>query len=83
MQRAIALSSLTCVDAVVIFDTNPLRIMRLLHPDIYAKGGDYTLDTLDKEERQLLESQGTRIHILPQIGDLSTTKLIERLRWNH
>ena len=82
MQRALALSALACVDVVTIFDdASPLEVMRLLRPEVYVKGGDYTLDTINQEERRLLESQGSEIHILPQIEDFSTTSLIERVQY--
>ena len=76
-----ALSALACVDVVVVFDeSSPLRIMDLLRPEVYVKGGDYTLDSLNQEERRLLESYGAEIHILPQIEDFSTTNVIQRIR---
>ena len=69
------------VDFVVVFpgDT-PLALLRRLKPDVYAKGGDYTLDTINQQERRLLESFGAEIHILPQVQDFSTTNLIRRIR---
>lgn len=82
MQRALALSALACVDVVTIFDdASPLEVMRRLRPEVYVKGGDYTLETINQEERRLLESQGSEIHILPQIEDFSTTSLIQRVQY--
>ena len=80
-QRALALSALACVEAVVVFEeTSPLTIMEQLRPEVYVKGGDYTLDTINQEERHLLESFGAEIHILPQVEDFSTTNVIRRIR---
>jgi rfaE bifunctional protein nucleotidyltransferase chain/domain len=71
-QRAFALAALACVDAVVIFGT--------LRPDVYCKAGDYTLATLNPEERAALEAAGTRIEFLPFLPGFSTTSLIARIR---
>ncbi|HEY3397401.1 MAG TPA: adenylyltransferase/cytidyltransferase family protein [Armatimonadota bacterium] len=82
MQRALALSALECVDVVTVFDeVSPLEIMQLLAPDVYVKGGDYTLETLNQEERHVLESAGCEIHILPQVENFSTTNLIRRVQF--
>ena len=80
-QRALALSALTCVDTVVVFDElSPLGIIEELQPEVYVKGGDYTLDTINQVERHVLESLGSEIRILPQVEDFSTTAVIRRLR---
>jgi D-beta-D-heptose 7-phosphate kinase/D-beta-D-heptose 1-phosphate adenosyltransferase len=80
-ERALALSALACVDLVVVFDeTSPLAAIEALRPEIYVKGGDYTLETLNQEERRLLESCGSEIHILPQVQDFSTSNIIRKLR---
>ncbi len=80
-QRALVLSALECVDAVIIFDElNAVSLIEKLHPDVYVKGGDYTLDTLNQEERKVLDRLGTEVHILPQIEDFSTTNVIKRVQ---
>jgi rfaE bifunctional protein nucleotidyltransferase chain/domain len=81
MQRALALSALECVEVVLVFDAlSPLQVMAALRPEVYVKGGDYTIDTINQEERALLESLGAEIHLLPLVEDFSTTGLIERLQ---
>jgi bifunctional ADP-heptose synthase (sugar kinase/adenylyltransferase) len=68
------------VDSVVIFDTPRCdQFFTELKPDIYVKGGDYTLETIDKQERQALESVNTDIRFLPFIPGLSTTSIINKL----
>jgi rfaE bifunctional protein nucleotidyltransferase chain/domain len=80
-QRAFALAALACVDAVVIFGTPRLTAeITALRPDVYCKAGDYTLATLNPEERAALESAGTRIEFLPFLPGFSTTSLIARIR---
>lgn len=77
--RAYLLAALRCVDAVFIFPGPRLDTeIRRLRPDVYTKAGDYTVDTLDPEERRALNDVGTEIHILPFLQGHSTTSLIER-----
>ncbi len=81
--RAYMLSALASVDAVVIFDGSRCdRELAALSPDLYVKGGDYTLDKLDPAERKALEHAGTKICFKPFIPGFSTTTLIERIRNN-
>lgn len=80
-QRAYALGALACVDAVVVFREPRLTAeIRALKPDLYCKAGDYTLDKLDKGERQALEEAGARIEFLPYLKGFSTTSLIQRIK---
>ena len=48
-------------------------------PDVYAKGGDYNLDTIVQPERLLVESYGGSIAIIPGVEGRSTTDLINRI----
>ena len=78
--RAQVLSALECVDYIVIFDDKtPLPLLETLQPDIYAKGGDYTMDTIVQEERRLVESYGGRIAIIPGREGQSTTYIINKI----
>jgi rfaE bifunctional protein nucleotidyltransferase chain/domain len=78
--RAYALGALTCVDAVVIFDTPRLSAeIAALQPDVYCKGGDYTVAKLDPGERAALEAAGTRIEFIPFLPGFSTTALIAKI----
>jgi len=79
-QRAYALAALACVDAIVVFGTPRLTAeIRALQPDVYCKAGDYTLETLNAEERAALEEAGARIEFLPYLPGFSTTALIARI----
>jgi rfaE bifunctional protein nucleotidyltransferase chain/domain len=76
--RAAVLQALECVDAVVLFDQDtPEVVLDLLRPDIFAKGGDYSISGLP--EAKLLEGWGGRAVILPYIAGRSTTRLIEEV----
>ena len=82
-ERALVLAALEPVDYIIIFDTlRVTHIIQTIRPDIYIKGGDYTLDTLDAEEHQVMENLGTQIMLLPKIGSFSTTNVIEHVRKN-
>jgi len=48
-------------------------------PDIYVKGGDYTLDTINQEERRTVERLGGRIVIIPFVPGKSTTALLKKI----
>jgi cytidyltransferase-related domain len=79
--RARVLSALRCVDYVVVFDDlRATEVIRAVRPALYAKGGDYTLDTLDPDERSALMEAGVDIRILPLVPGKSTTAILERSR---
>jgi len=78
--RAVVLSAMACVDYLVIFDEpTPLELLDALQPDVYAKGGDYTIDTIVQDERRLVEAYGGRIAIIPGVEGRSTTNIIARI----
>ncbi len=53
-------------------------MIRVVRPDIFVKGGDYTPETLP--EAPLVRKLGGEVHILPYMDDVSTTTIIERIR---
>jgi rfaE bifunctional protein nucleotidyltransferase chain/domain len=78
--RAEVVAALECVDLVAIFpDVRAVRFLELATPDIYVKGGDYTLDTLDTSERQALQAIGAQIKIIPLEEGYSTTALLNKV----
>ncbi|SKA89470.1 phosphoribosylglycinamide formyltransferase, formyltetrahydrofolate-dependent [Prosthecobacter debontii] len=78
--RAEVLAALRAVDAVVVFgDKRATALIETIQPHIYAKGGDYTVDSLNPEERAALDSVGAEIHILPLVPGRSTTSTIQRM----
>lgn len=77
--RAEVLAALSCVDHVIAFaEDTPAALIRALRPDLYVKGGDYTLDRLP--EAALVDELGGEVRILPYVDDSSTTGIIERIR---
>jgi len=78
--RAEVLTALESVDYVTIFpEIRATNFLRPAEPAVYAKGGDYTTDTLDSEERAVLDEFGTRIEIIPFEKGYSTSELLTRI----
>ena len=81
--RAEVLTALESVDYVTIFpEKRAANFLRATQPAVYAKGGDYTADTLDPEERAVLSEFGTRIEIIPFEEGYSTSELLTRIGRN-
>jgi rfaE bifunctional protein nucleotidyltransferase chain/domain len=79
--RAEIVAALGCVDYVVIFPQQRVTaLLEKVRPSIYVKGGDYTADSLDAEERGALERIGTEIRILPFEKGHSTSSLLEKVK---
>ena len=77
--RACVLAGLESVDLVTLFDeAKPLALMRRVRPDLYVKGGDYDMETLD--ETALVRSWGGAARALPFVDGYSTTALVQRIR---
>ncbi len=77
--RELVLAALECVDVVTPFaEDTPLELIRALLPDVLAKGGDYTPDTV--VGRSAVEAAGGRVVILPLVPGRSTTDIIDRMR---
>jgi rfaE bifunctional protein nucleotidyltransferase chain/domain len=77
--RAEVLGALACVDYLTIFHTERVtELVRVIRPQVYAKGGDYTVESLDAGERGALAAVGAEIRILPLVPGKSTTSIIEK-----
>ena len=78
--RADVLAALESVNAVFIFDDlRATSFLQIAQPDIYVKGGDYTVDQLPAEERAIIEAQGGRITVLGHIPGKSSTEIARRI----
>lgn len=78
--RALVLAALGCIDGVCIFpEKRAHRFLALAAPDQYVKGGDYTVDTLDPDERRAVETCGGEIVILSFVSGQSTTATLQRI----
>jgi D-glycero-beta-D-manno-heptose 1-phosphate adenylyltransferase len=74
-ERAEILAALRDVDAVTLFDSlDVTELIRLLRPDIHAKGTDYTEENVP--ERDVVIACGGRVAIVGDPKDHSTTDLL-------
>jgi D-glycero-beta-D-manno-heptose 1-phosphate adenylyltransferase len=79
--RAEMLAALECVDLVTIFpEIRATEFILAARPAIYAKGADYTSETLNPEERAALRKVGAEIRIIPFEKGYSTSHLLKQLR---
>lgn len=73
--RAEILASLQCVDYVLLFDDPTVDgILKELRPDIYAKGTDYTEESVP--ERETVPAYGRQVTIAGDPKDHSSRDLI-------
>ena len=79
--RAEVMAALEAVDHVIIFaEKRVSHLLRQVRPQIYAKGGDYTVDSLDSGEVVALKEIKARIEILPLVPGKSTSKLVQAIQ---
>ena len=77
--RATLVAALSVVDHVIIFDELDVNsLLREFHPDVHAKGTDYTAETVP--ERELAALLGIRVAIVGDPKQHSTRDLLARLR---
>jgi rfaE bifunctional protein nucleotidyltransferase chain/domain len=78
-ERSEIVAALSAVDAVVIFDEPDVRaLIREVHPDVQAKGTDYTRETVP--ERDEVRAYGGRVEIVGDPKDHSTTDILSQMR---
>lgn len=74
-ERAEILAALADVDAVVIFPERDVRdIIREIHPDIHAKGTDYTAESVP--EGDVVREYGGRVEIVGDPKNHSASEII-------
>lgn len=80
-ERAYVLNSLDCISGVTLFENERLTEEILaLQPDVYVKSSDYTVDSIDPEEKKALMSVNASLKFVPFIAGHSTSSLIERIK---
>ena len=80
--RAEVLSALKAIDYVVIFDEKTAEnIVGEVKPDIYAKGGDYSIDTLP--EAKIVAEHGGKTVLLQLVDGKSSTNIINKCKENN
>ena len=77
--RACVLAALESVSLVTLFDEpTPVELLKLVKPQLYVKGGDYDIETL--EETRWVRSWGGDALALPFVDGYSTTALVKRIK---
>jgi rfaE bifunctional protein nucleotidyltransferase chain/domain len=77
--RAGVVGAIDCVDLVTGFTQDtPARLIEMVRPDVYTKGGDYTPQMLP--ETPIVERLGGEVRVLDYLSDHSTTAIVGRIR---
>lgn len=77
--RAFLLTCLRFVDGAIVFHGKRCdRELAALKPDVYVKGGDYVVESLDPDERAALQKAGSEIRFIPFVAGYSTTSALKR-----
>jgi rfaE bifunctional protein nucleotidyltransferase chain/domain/rfaE bifunctional protein kinase chain/domain len=77
--RIALLEALEPVDAVITFDQDtPAALLETVRPDVWVKGGDYTVGDLPEEP--VVRRHGGRVVIIPLVGGYSTSRLVAAAR---
>lgn len=78
-ERAEILAALEAVDAIVVFSEPDVRaLIRELHPDVQAKGTDYTRDSVPEGDE--VRAYGGRVEIVGDPKDHSTSALLSQMQ---
>jgi rfaE bifunctional protein nucleotidyltransferase chain/domain len=84
-ERGALLAALRPVDGVVLFDEPTAeQLVTALRPDVYVKGGDYSISAAGElppgskplPEAEIVRGYGGRIELIPYLPGHSTTELI-------
>ena len=78
LDRAEVVGALKSVDYVVLFGEKTAEtIIAKVRPDVYVKGGDYTLETLP--EAKIVQNYGGRVEFVQMVAGRSTTNVIKKI----
>jgi D-glycero-beta-D-manno-heptose 1-phosphate adenylyltransferase len=79
VDRACVLAALESVSLVTLFDeATPVELLRLVRADLYVKGGDYDIESL--EETRVVRDHGGQARVIAFVDGYSTTALVRRIR---
>lgn len=79
LNRAKVAGALQAVDYVVLFgEKTAENLIAKVKPDVYVKGGDYTLATLP--EAKIVQSYGGRVEFIQMLAGCSTTNVIKKIQ---
>lgn len=72
------MAALGFVDYVTWFEeTDPIRLLSIIQPDIHVNGSEYGADCIEKD---IVEHNGGKIHIVPLVPGLSTTEIVNKIQ---
>src|SRR6266513_2551843 len=78
--RAAVLAALEAVGGVCIFpELRATHFLSLAQPDVYVKGGDFSVEQLPKEERDVVAGLGGKIVTIGFVPGKATTALLEKI----
>jgi D-beta-D-heptose 7-phosphate kinase/D-beta-D-heptose 1-phosphate adenosyltransferase len=78
-ERVRILSALDSVDYLVVFAANELdQVIESIRPDILTKGSNY--DSEQVGGRDILESYGGRVELIPVTEEISSTQIINTIK---
>lgn len=76
--RAEVVDALGCVDYVVLFgEKTAEELIKKVRPDVYVKGGDYTIETLP--EGQIVLGYGGKVELVKLVEGRSTSNVIKKI----
>jgi rfaE bifunctional protein nucleotidyltransferase chain/domain len=83
--RAMVLASLSCVDAVVLFEQQtPLELIECLKPDVLLKGADYNAKQTNPKAKDYIvgsafvQTYGGSVQTIPIVNGYSTTSILAK-----
>ncbi|MEA2172530.1 MAG: D-glycero-beta-D-manno-heptose 1-phosphate adenylyltransferase [Blastocatellia bacterium] len=77
-ERAEIIASIRAVDFVTIFPEPTVEaLLRILRPDVHAKGTDYTAETVP--ERDVVRSYGGRVAIVGDPKNHSSSEMVKKV----
>ena len=79
LDRARMIAELECVNFVVVFPENtPLKLIKIIKPDILIKGSDYKHEKVIGSE--FVESYGGKVRFVELLKGISTSTLSSKIR---
>lgn len=78
--RKKVLEELRSVDAVFIFNKTTCEdFLKTVKPDVYVKGGDYNINSLNEKEKNALKSCNSKIIFVKFKKGLSSTNILNKI----
>jgi len=80
-ERLMVLAAVECIDYLTVFsETHCAEILKVLRPDVYAKGLRHLRGGIHEAERQVVEESGGCIALIAADPTKSTANIVARIR---